>query len=92
VQIGGGIVRRRLPDGRAVLFERWGVGAALGGEAWNLRLESDPESPATGAPLIVVLALLLGYDLLPSTWPWWLYALADEVEAAFAVVERARAP
>ena len=51
-------MRRRLPDGRAALFERREVGVALGGVAWNVRLESDPGNPATGAPLIVVLALL----------------------------------
>jgi hypothetical protein len=85
VQLGTGIVRRRLPDGRAVLFERWDAGVALGGVAWTVTLESEPENQATGAPLVVVLALLLGHELVPSSWPWWVYALADEVEGAFAM-------
>ena len=79
------IVRRTLPDGRVMLFEQWGVEPALGGVTWNVRLESDPGNPATGTPLLVVLALLLGYELVPETWPWWIDALADDVEAAFAV-------
>ena len=81
--MGSEIVRRWLPDGRAVLVERRAVQAALGGDAWEVRLESDPSNPATGAPLVVVLALLLGHELVPAAWPWWVYALADEVEAAF---------
>ena len=65
-----------------VLFERWAAPAALGGAAWHVSLESDPANAATGTPLIVVLALLLGHELRPATWPWWLYALVDDVEAA----------
>jgi hypothetical protein len=79
------IVRRTLPDGRVMLFEQWEVGAALGGVSWHVWLETDPGNPATGTPLLVVLALLLGYKLVPETWPWWIYALAGDVETSFAV-------
>jgi hypothetical protein len=80
------MTRRQLPDGRVLLFERWDVPPALGGPSWKIAFEDDPENPAVGAPLIVVLALFLGYELIPPAWPWWIYALADEVEASFATV------
>jgi hypothetical protein len=79
------IVRRTLPDGRVMLFEQWDVGAALGGVTWHVRFETDPGNPATGTPLLVVVALLLGYELVPETWPWWVYGLAADVESSFAV-------
>jgi hypothetical protein len=79
------IVRRTLPHGRVMLFEQWDVGATLGGVTWHVWLETDPANPATGTPLLVVLALLLGYELVPGTWPWWIFALAADVESSFAV-------
>jgi hypothetical protein len=68
-----------------VVFERRAAPAGLGGSAWHVALESDPADGATGAPLIVVLALLLGHDPRPAAWPWWLYALVEDVEATVAV-------
>ena len=93
--IDGGGVRRRLTDGRVLVFELRAAPAALGRSVWRVAFESDPANAATGTPLIVVLALLLGHDPRPATWPWWLYALADDVEAAVEVetaFRRVRSP
>ena len=73
------------------MFEQRATPWAPGGSAWHVWLESDPASAATGAPLIVVLALLLGHDPRPAAWPWWLYALVEDVETTVAVA-RARPP
>lgn len=82
-------IRKPLPGGRTVVARRMPTDVPLvsGFPAWRCYLEDSPERPADGAPLVFVLANLLGYEPFASPLPEWLIRIAAELELEVGFAE-----
>lgn len=60
------------------------MSVASGSSSWRCFLAGEPDKVATGAPLVFVVACLLGYEPFERLPPWLLRVAAElELEVGF---------